>query len=281
MGEIFRVVAAVSPVNVLKNAGDKTPALAGLALKAYPLAELEAMRVGTLRRVIREHAATCAGCAEKREFVARVLELQAEVEEAKAALKNRKGKGKGKEKGKGSGRKASRKAAKKAKALAASERRTRASLQGERVGTLRRLLSALGGGKQCAGCVEKGDFVEQILKVQKQLLGAVAPVAEAGAEVEAEAEAVCGAAGGAAGDGDGCVGEGSLEDDYGGRAGAGAGATATAREEYVDGGDEVVADDGDDDDEDGSGGGGGLVGGTAYDLPSRGAATSPLHILPG
>jgi len=78
MGEIFRKVAAVSPImpGPGGRAGALPPAKGLMAQRNYTETELSAERVGSLKRIIRDYGGNCLGCNEKAEFVAKVLALQ-------------------------------------------------------------------------------------------------------------------------------------------------------------------------------------------------------------
>lgn len=155
MGEIFRKVAAVSPIVPGKRATLTLPK-GLLAQKQYTEAELNAERSGFLKRVIRDYAGTCVGCQEKRDFVAKILALQA-------------GEGRSFEDQalSGDGRVPSRAAH---KGMLAQLNYTEAELSKQRVASLKRILRDY--GVSCVGCNEKAEFVAKVLSVQREACAA-------------------------------------------------------------------------------------------------------------
>ena len=150
MGEIFRKVAAVSPI--VPGRHSLPFAVRGLlAQKNYTETELQQERVGSLKRIIRDYAASCVGCKEKGDFVAKILALQA-------------GEGRSLEDQalSGDGRVPSRTT----KGLLAQTTYTEAELNTERVNSLKRILRD--HGSDCVGCSEKAEFVSKVLLVQRE-----------------------------------------------------------------------------------------------------------------
>ena len=154
MGEIFRKVAAVSPI-VPGRRGLPSASKGLLAQKKYTEAQLQQGRVGSLKRIIRDYAGSCVGCKEKNDFVAKILALQADEGRSleDQALS-------------GDGRVPSRAA----KGLLAQTTYTEAQLSAERVSSLKRILRD--HGANCLGCNEKAEFVSKVLSVQREACAA-------------------------------------------------------------------------------------------------------------